>query len=388
MTTFSDEPTVLMDFVARLLEDRAAGSVLPLAEYVRSYPGHEESVAREYARLHDERPDEPEIAGATVGPYNLVCELGRGGQGVVYLAEDTRLSRRVALKLLPPHLVDDRARQRQLREAALLSRIHHPGICTVYDVGLDPDRGAYLAMHYVEGQSLARCINSARARPGRATAPVELPDQPPGLTLRERTERVVLMIERVARSLHAAHEAGVVHRDLKPGNILITAAGRPVVVDFGLARGEGFAADPLTMVGELLGTPPYLAPEQVDVKPRQLDHRTDIWALCVVAFECLTLRQPFAGRTHAALFESIRHASPAPAQRHHRGIEAQLAAVLGHGLEKDPEHRYQTAAELADDLARWRSRQPVRATPPTWLRCARSWVRRHVGASIAAAVAV
>ncbi|MHC4141627.1 MAG: serine/threonine-protein kinase [Planctomycetota bacterium] len=186
-------------------------------------------------------------SGEAFGSYRIVEEIGRGGQGVVYLATDTRLARRVALKVLSSgFLADPRLADRFEREAQAAGRLRHPGICAVHDVGVENGLH-FIAMRYVEGQTLAETISAARRGDG----------EPWDLT------RALAILERTARAAHAAHEAGVIHRDLKPGNVMVTPQDQPVVLDFGLARDDQGGAG-LTLPGDLFGTPAYMAPEQID----------------------------------------------------------------------------------------------------------------------------
>jgi len=194
----------------------------------------------------DESGPEPE----RLGPYRLLRKLGRGGMGVVYLAEDTRLRRKVAIKVLTAFGARSRSlRTRLLREAEAASKLDHPAICRVYEVGEAEDL-PYIAMQYIEGETLARRI--AEERMARAK------DRDPSTGLSDRQEigAAVRLVETVARALHAAHEAGLVHRDVKPGNIMVTRSGDPILLDFGLARDVESATSTLTQTGQLMGTAP------------------------------------------------------------------------------------------------------------------------------------
>lgn len=210
---------------------------------------------------------------------------------MVYLADDVRLGRRVALKVLSPALgVSERLIQRFKREAEAAARIDHPGVCAVHDAGVD--RGhSYIAMNYVEGETLAEKI--ARSAHDGAAARRARSDLMP----------MVHLVEQAARAVHAAHEEGVIHRDLKPANIMITPDGRPVVLDFGLARDEQSALA-LTVSGDLFGTPPYMAPEQIQPQLGRPDRRTDVYALGATLYECLTLRRPFEAPTREGLYRA------------------------------------------------------------------------------------
>jgi tetratricopeptide (TPR) repeat protein/predicted Ser/Thr protein kinase len=370
--TSASEPshsTVAAEFIARYVSDDAAGRVRPLAEYLALYPGYEETVAREFADLEERRRTREtrraaDTAERTLGHFRIVRTIGRGGQGEVFLADDTRLKRRVALKTVRGWEKERIARFR--REAEAASRLSHPGIATVYDVG-EADGVHYIAMQYVEGQSLADALKEAREDGGEIANPVEL-------------------IERLARALHVAHEAGLVHRDVKPGNIVVTEKGDPVLLDFGLVLDETSDTRDLTLSGQMTGTPAYLAPEQIAAQRIPVDRRADVYALGVTLYECLTLHRPFEAPTREQLYHQIL-VTPAPDPRRHvRTIGRDLRAVLETALEKDRDRRYQTALDFAEDLRRLREFEPVRARPAGPVLKLRRWTRRNraLAASLAA----
>ncbi len=326
--------------------------------------------------------------GAEFGHFRIERELGRGGQGVVFLAEDLRLHRRVALKLLAISNLDadsERTRARIARferEALIASRIEHPDICAVYELGLD--RGQpFVAMRYVEGESLSTHIQ--RAVESHA-AIVHLPSD----ALESRDElratpadrkrsisRVVELIEVAARALHAAHEQHVIHRDIKPGNIMVRPDGRPVLLDFGLARALEDGDPSLTATGEIFGSPGYMSPEQIAPPPEGIGPRTDIFSLSVVLFECLTLVRPFRGESRDSLYRAILEAEPPDARRIAPAIPRDLVVVLQKALEKSPSRRYATALDFADDLRAVREARPIRARPTPWFVRAASWAKRR-----------
>jgi len=202
------------------------------------------------------------------------------------------------------------------REAAVTARLHHPGICAVYEAGVQ-DGAGWIAMQYVEGETLAQRLRAARETeggdlstvlvdgaggPASASASSGTAEATPRTPSDRRAVLAVLeLVERIARAIHAAHEAGIVHRDVKPGNVMITPSGRPVVLDFGLARMDAGDLPSLTLSGDVMGTPAYMSPEQIGGRRATIDHRTDVWSLGVVLFECLTLRRPLrrARRTPA-----------------------------------------------------------------------------------------
>ncbi len=392
-----DDPAVAAAFLNRYLEDEAAGRARSLAEYRALFPGHRSQIEREYRALQ-ETPAEPdaredaEDTRARFGPYRVERELGRGGQGVVHEAVDTRLRRRVALKVLTgigPGSETLFARFR--REAEVASRLNHPGICAVYASGVERN-AAYIAMAFVEGETLAAKVARARARraAGEVLHGIELPETREDGPQRARGNRagaeasrkdadpkrrrdgwlrIVRLFERAALALHAAHEAGVVHRDVKPGNVMVTPAGEPVLLDFGLARDEASDTSALTLTGDVFGTPAYMSPEQI--AGDGLDWRTDVYSLGAALYECLTLERPFRAPTREALYQSILESEPADARELEPELPADLAVVLATALEKDLDRRYQTAEELALELARVRTFEPIFARPAG--RFLRAW---------------
>ena len=327
-------------------------------------------------------------APESIGPYRVISVLGRGGMGTVYLAEDPSGSGRVAVKVLAPGLASsERALQRFRREAAAAARIEHPGVCAVLDAGV-ADGEPYLVMRHVEGTTLERLVAAARggrsanASESRVRGPVELPaaaGQSP-----DAVSRVLLLGERAARALHAAHEAGLTHRDIKPGNVIVTPAGEPVILDFGLARVD--AADAITRTGALLGTPAYMAPEQIVGRGGAHDRRADVYALGVTLFECLSLSRPFEAPTREALFASILRDEPPGLRRTVPGLSRDAALVVATAMAKDPDARYQTALDFAEDLMRAREGRPIRARPASPLVRLRNFCRRRPGVAAAAAI--
>lgn len=335
-----------VDLLGRLLADRETGTLGSTAQYQALYPGYESAVAGEVHRFIDASPREARSERALVGPFRLVRELGRGGQGTVWLAVDDRIGRHVALKIVARSpLLEDLAPRFQ-REARLLGRLDHPGLCPVYDVGSD-DAVAWIALRYVEGETLAhRLERGPLAR-----------------------DEAVLVCERAARALEFAHAAGIVHRDVKPSNVMLAPDGSPVLLDFGVARliDRADAKDPvaaLTATGNVVGTAAYLAPELLDGTGVP-DARVDVWSLGVVLYEALAGRRPFQGATQHALMRSIVDDEVELP----RDLDADLATVLATALQKDPARRYRSAQDLADDLERVRKRLPIHArrTPP-WRR--------------------
>jgi WD40 repeat protein/serine/threonine protein kinase len=387
------DSALLFELADQLTADLETGRLRPLAHYLARFPGFEEQVAREYLAWTRPGPAEGTEAAAgsarslpprdRIGPYRLLEVLGRGGQGVVYRAEDVRLQRTVALKVLslPVASVSQGRRSRFRREAEIVSRLDHPGICTVLDADLDSET-PYIAMRYVEGETLAAALARARARRSETPTPPAERDTTTsasrllaprrGLELAE----TLAFFERVARALHAAHEAGVIHRDIKPGNLMVSKDGSPVILDFGLARVEEEESALLTRSGEVFGTPAYISPEQLK-SGRDVDRRADVYSLGVVLYECLTLVRPFEGESSAALARAIQGAPLPPLRRHNPALPQDLSVVLETALERDVGRRYASAIELAEELRRVRGYEPIRARPAGPILRLRRWTQRN-----------
>jgi serine/threonine protein kinase/tetratricopeptide (TPR) repeat protein len=264
------------------------------------------------------------MTGRIISRYRVEEKLGQGGMGVVYKAHDLRLDRPVALKFFGSNFCDDDAmRQRFMQEARAASALDHPNICTIYSIEDTDDGGLFIAMAYYEGENLHYRIQRGR------------------LEMREAVQIAMA----VGRALSKAHEHGIVHRDVKPANVMLTRGGEVKLLDFGLAILAGSVRT--TQPGQVMGTPAYMAPEQALGEP--CDARADIWALGVVLYEMLTGQLPFHGPGHAML-RSILHDAPRPAGQLRPGIPPELDAVLSTALAKDADRRFDTAAALVADL--------------------------------------
>jgi len=321
---------------------------------------------------------------ARVGPYDIVCEIGRGGMGVVFEAVEQPLGRRVALKLLPSEVLQSpAARARFRREAELAARLEHPGIATIFGTGVAGDR-PWIAMRYVDGENLARSI--ARARESAASC-ASIPNAP--TRGREAALAVASCLARVARALHAAHAQGVIHRDVKPSNIIVGGDGDPVLVDFGLAIPEEATGISLTRTGDTAGTPAYIAPELVSGERTRPDAQSDVYALGVTLYECLALRRPFDGPTPIALYRAIATSSATDIRALNPVVSRDLAVVVATAMERDRNRRYASAAALAEDLEACVAQRPIRARPlPLHGRILR-WSRREPRqAALAAALSI
>jgi serine/threonine protein kinase len=270
------------------------------------------------------------------GRYRILKKLGAGGMGAVYLAEDTELNRRVALKV--PHFTledGEEAIQRFRREARVAASIEHPNLCSIYDVG-QVDGVHYFTMSYVEGTTLSRLVSRDRPWPPSQAA---------------------LLVGKIALAVEAVHQRGVIHRDLKPGNVLVRPDGEPILMDFGLARSFTAESRRLTSTGAVVGTPVYMAPEQIEGNSQGLGPGTDIYSLGVVLYELLTGRLPFEGPL-AAVYGQILHATPAPPSALQAGLDGHLDALCLKAMAKRSQDRFATAQEFAAVLERY-ARQPV-----------------------------
>ena len=255
--------------------------------------------------------------GTTLGPYQIVSQLGAGGMGVVYTATDPRLKRTVAIKLLPPDLTkDETAKQRSLQEAIAASALDHSNICVIHEISETPDGQLYLVMAHYDGETLKDRI---------ARGPLDLKD-------------AIDIATQVGEGLAKAHAAGIVHRDIKPANLMVTADGTVKILDFGLAKLAG--SEGVTQTGTTVGTVAYMSPEQA--RGHEVDHRTDIWSLGVVLYEMLAGQPPFRGETLAAVVHAtLEHRQPPLG-----GASSPAQGAITRALSKDKAQRYQAVIDL------------------------------------------
>ncbi len=315
------------------------------------------------------------------GKYEILGEIARGGMGVVYRAREAKLNRVVALKVL---LAGEGASEEQIQrftgEARAAAALQHPGIVQIFDVG--EERGVhYFAMEYVEGIALDRLL--------KRDGPL-----PPMQALR--------VVREVARALQFAHDKGIIHRDIKPGNILMASMPetssalersadafvsleRVKLSDFGLAK-DLSAESSLTISGNLLGTPGYMSPEQAAGRTSETDARSDVFSLGAVAYHALTGEMPFGGATIADVLTNIRTTDPRPMRTLRAGLHRDVEIIVGKALAREKERRYQSAGELADDIDRYLRGEAIRAAPPSIVYRVTRFAQRHRAAVFAACV--
>ncbi len=299
----------------------------------------------------------------TLETYELLGQIGQGGQATVYKARQPGTGRLVAIKRVRLAGLDDRALARFQREIEVAATLRHPGIVTVHEL-IDQGRG--LVMEWVEGLPLDRWADGVRGSS-------------------DGLRQIVACVRAACEAVAHAHGAGVIHRDLKPTNILVAAPGGPKVLDFGLARDLTKQEATFTVQGAFAGTPVYAAPEQIDQGLHAADVRADVYAMGVVLYRALTGREPFESPTLAGLFDLIRRGKADAPSARIPGIDEEIESIVQMAMRPDRATRYATMADLADDLERWLERKVVRAHPPSTIYLARAFVRRHrVGVGLGA----
>jgi serine/threonine protein kinase len=333
-----------------------------MADRLRKYFANQAGIKRLAEPL---RPPSP-VAGLPrpFGAYELLEEIGRGGMGVVYKARQVGLNRLVAVKMIlgGTHVRED-ALGRFRVEGKAIARLQHPNVVQIDDVG-DLNGCPYFALEFVDGSSLARKLAGEPQAPRYAAA----------------------VVQAIARGIQAAHERGIVHRDLKPGNVLLTAGGTPKVTDFGLAKQLD---DDLcqTRTGAVMGTPPYMAPEQAAGRTKEIGPSADVYGLGAILYEMLTGRPPFRGTSVAETLEQVIKSEPVPPRRLQPKVPRDLETICLKCLQKEPKQRYPTAGALADDLRRFLAGEPIQAGPVGQGERLWRWCRRNPALAAALAVA-
>jgi len=381
---------VLQDFV-----DRRAAGERPMAEEVlERHPHLRELLTRRFATLEAldrllERKGATPPQDTVLGDFRIIREVGRGGMGVVFQAEQLSLRRVVGLKVLGASLTRTwRTVERFRREAGIAARLRHPNIVSVYSVG-ESQGYYYYAMEFVDGVSLGQVLTRIRSKAPRRLAEVDLASVvrelmgPPGddesgaVALRSQAwfGTVARLVADLADALVYAHSRGVIHRDVKPQNVLLNRRLVPQLTDFGLAKDMDL--ETLSQTGDLIGTPQYMSPELVMAGRIRVDHRTDIYSLGVTLYELLTLAVPFTGTSSQEVLRKILFDTPASPRRLQPEVPRDLQVIALRAMEKDPTHRYALVSELAEDLRRFLRFEPIQTRAPGPVIRMRRFVKRN-----------
>src|SRR5262249_26945877 len=359
---FSDAPEglcgrcVLKSALNNFADASVAGCVDPGRSNILS-PADENEV-----RAKKKSVSAAELLGE-LGDYELLEEVGRGGQGVVFRARQKSLNRTVALKVISLGQWASKAHLKRFRlEAEAAARLEHPGIVPIHEVG-ERDGSCYFSMKFVEGGQLDEVT---RREP---------------MPIRQSVE----LITKVARTVHYAHEHGILHRDIKPGNILLDAKGEPHLTDFGLARLVESESS-VTHTLDVLGTPSYMAPEQAVGNNAAVSSATDVYGLGAVLYQLLTGQPPFAGGATYETIKLLLDTEPKQPRLLNPKIDRDLSTICLKCLEKDPKRRYSSALALAEDLERWLKHEPIQARRVGPLVRGRKWVRRNPSIALMAAM--
>jgi tetratricopeptide (TPR) repeat protein len=384
-----DPETDLAELLDELADRLQAGEGADVEQLARAHPKHAMELRRLapamrlLAELKAPAPANGLGPATVLGDFRILREVGRGGMGVVYEAEQVSLGRRVALKVLPAAAtLDPRRLLRFQNEARAAACLHHAHIVPVFGVGAE--RGVqFYTMQLIDGRTLAAVIRDLR-RPAEVAAALLPPSTAPrgalstqgGVGQQEHVRAAARLGVQAAEALDYAHQLGVVHRDVKPGNLILDGRGQLWVTDFGLAQLRQGGVS-LTFTGDVVGTLRYMSPEQALARRAVIDHRTDVYSLGVTLYELLTLRPPFDGTDPPELLRQITSDGPRSPRKWNKAIPTELETVVLKAMARRPAERYATAAELADDLRRFLEDQPVRARRPPLVSRLGRWCRRR-----------
>ncbi|MFH1998507.1 MAG: protein kinase, partial [Planctomycetota bacterium] len=306
----------------------------------------------------DGQEEKRRLFPSELGDFRLLGKIGEGGMSEVYDAVQITLNRRVALKLLPrPLCLSKRALNRLRMEAQTIALLDHPGIVKV--IIMDPEEG-FIAQELVEGGETLTGLIERKPRDDRET--------------KDYFQRMAGIIMQAAEALQHAHDRGIIHRDVKPSNILITRDGSPKISDFGLARVDGVRH---SWSRDFCGTVFYMSPEQVSGRRSRIDQRTDIFSLGATLYETLALKRPFPGESSQEVLKKVVECNPVELRRIDRRIPYELSSICGRAMDKNPDRRYRSMAEFAEDLRRYLAGEPLSPETIGWLRRANRWIRRH-----------
>ncbi|GAB5406817.1 MAG: hypothetical protein Aurels2KO_50480 [Aureliella sp.] len=364
-----------------------------------------------------------------LGDFRIIREIGRGGMGIVYEAEQLSLNRRVALKVLPlASTLDEKQLLRFRNESYAAASLSHPNIVDAYAVGVE--RGVhYFAMKYIDGHDLAAVVKEVRAgtdweravstaehaldtdsqddpttnfvhqesvdqagvethRSLAANAATDVASRSGRDDARRYIKNVVELFADIAKALDYAHQQGIVHRDIKPSNLMLDRSGKGWITDFGLAQMD--QAGSMTMTGDIIGTIRYMSPEQAGGERQIIDHRSDVYSLGISLYEALALRPAFEGQDRVKLLREVRDEDPPPVGSLNSSIPKPIQTIVRKAISKQPADRYSTAQAFAEDLERFKAGEPIRATPPSVLQQTTSWARKRpkLVSSVAAALVV
>lgn len=401
-----NQKSIIEKAVQQFIDAQFDGQTRNIDEFAKQYPGLEDQIRRRIQNLQEidglfanlMQAGENDLEGAAgadnlighrLGDFEILSLIGTGGMGAVFLARQLSLDRDVALKVISDISgVRGKSLERFKREAKVLAKISHANIVPIYEVGQDGPY-SYFAMEYVKGTSLDRILSAIRsAAPGLKASRVMQECLQGRVSSSEDSREIpgggeidadyIITISRIiisiASALDYAHEKGVLHRDVKPSNILIDASGTPKLVDFGLARAE--TQQTITVTGEFFGTPSYVSPEQIR-KPETVDCRSDVYSLGSAFYECLTLHPPFEGDTVNETLTRVIAREPIPPKKYCPRLSGDLNTVLLHAIEKSPEDRYGSAADFAADIENVLDFRPITAKRPSITRRAYKALRRR-----------